>query len=211
MSAQGYLLFDISVADVVSASVEGSWPTIGMARSLSETLEFDGTLRDDDVVGSADFYLARPGFWFGGAGVAACWFGGAVGLLNGIVPWISAEPRESVLVDLGGAVAAIETMSCVLTTAARAIDDDPTDQSGRARFRTLVVRRVVHDAATTVLEKMASAGGARALCHDEGQSRRAADLYVYLSQHHGNADSQEMGRIFLAAGSWNPSEVTSRT
>lgn len=31
-------------------------------------------------VGSDGWYLARPGFAWGGIGVAACWFGGAVGV-----------------------------------------------------------------------------------------------------------------------------------
>ena len=31
--------------------------------------------------------------------------------------------------------------------------------------------------------------GSRALCHDTGQARRAADLYVYLAQYHGPQDA----------------------
>jgi hypothetical protein len=59
----------------------------------------------------------------------------------------------------------------------------------------LVARQVVHDSATDILARVASAGGARPLCHNETESRRAADLYVYLAQHHGGADAAVLGRI----------------
>ncbi|MCU1363506.1 MAG: Acyl-CoA dehydrogenase, partial [Acidimicrobiaceae bacterium] len=82
-------------------------------------------------------------------------------------------------------------------------DDDRMDRQRRARFRALVTRQIVHDSANVVLDRVASAGGARPLCHDEAQSRRAADLYTYLSQHHGNVDAVEIGLTFLQARSWN--------
>jgi hypothetical protein len=131
--------------------------------------------------------------------VAACWYGGAVGLVNELTEWIGPEPSELVLMDLGVAVSALEAMRHALKGAADDFDDDPTNERQRAKFRALVTRQVVHDSAYAVLEKVASAGGARPLCHDEAQSRRAADLYIYLSQHHGNADAAEIGRTFLQA------------
>ncbi len=203
-TSEGYLLFDIDVAQQVSSLVPGSWPAVGMANSMSETLEFGGPIvSDSQVIGPADFYLQRPGFWFGGAGVAACWFGGAAGLINGLVPWINSEPTESSLVDLGVAVSELETMRYTLKGVADDIDQDPYDLGRRAQYRTMVVRHVVRNAALEVLNRVASAGGARPLCHDEDQSRRAADLFVYLSQHHGTVDAQELGRALIHARTWN--------
>ena len=49
--------------------------------------------------------------------------------------------------------------------------------------------------ATQVLGRVAAAGGARPLCHDRSQAQRAADLYVYLAQHHGPQDAVEIGRL----------------
>jgi alkylation response protein AidB-like acyl-CoA dehydrogenase len=192
----GYLVFDIAVNENV-VSVDGdSWPAVGMADSVSRTLEFGGPLIGDDrVVGPPDFYTHRPGFWFGAVGVAACWFGGAVALVNDLVDAIGPEPNEHVLADVGYVVSALESMRCVLKRVAENIDDDPLDESQQAQFRALVARQVVHDSATEILARVASAGGARPLCHNEIQARRAADLYVYLAQHHGGADAAALGRI----------------
>lgn len=208
VTSEGYMLFDIDVPLHVDSVVEGSWPAVGMANSMSETLEFTGPIiQNSQLVGPAEFYVQRPGFWFGGVGVASCWFGGAVGLVNGLVEWINAEPKESILVDLGVAVSELETMRYALRDAAREIDEDPLDESRQAQCRALVIRHAVHRAALTVLERVASAGGARPLCHDESQSRRAADLYVYLSQHHGNVDSEELGRMLMTARSWSSASI----
>jgi alkylation response protein AidB-like acyl-CoA dehydrogenase len=201
---EGTLLFDVATSEHVASVVAGSWPATGMAGSMSETVEFAGAVvADEFVVGPAEFYLSRPGFWFGAVGVAACWFGGAVGLVNELVKWLAAEPSEHVLVDLGMCVGALESMREVLVHAAASIDADPEDQRRQGRFHALVTRQVVHDGAQKILEWVASAGGARPLCHDADQSRRAADLYIYLSQHHGGADAAELGRELMRNQSWS--------
>ncbi len=169
---------------------------------MSHTLDFGGVAVEDvQVVGPGSFYTQRPGFWFGGAGVAACWYGGAVGLVNDLVDSLSGDPSEHVLADLGLAVSSLEAMRCVLKSVAQGIDDDPLDESRQAQFRALVARQVAHDCATEILARVASAGGARPLCHNESESRRAADLYVYLAQHHGGADAAVLGKIMAGSHS----------
>jgi alkylation response protein AidB-like acyl-CoA dehydrogenase len=198
----GYLLFDVAVSDVVETRHDDSWPATGMADSISLTLDFGGAVVEDaQVVGPAGFYTQRPGFWFGAAGVAACWYGGAVGLVNDLVDSVGPEPGEHVLADLGLAVSSLESMRCVLKSVAQDFDDDPLDEGRQAQFRALVARQVAHDRATEVLSRVASAGGARPLCHNEAESRRAADLYVYLAQHHGGADAAALGRIMAGSRS----------
>jgi hypothetical protein len=197
-TASGYLVFDIAVSENIVSADGDSWPAVGMADSVSQTLEFGGSvIGADRVVGPADFYTQRPGFWFGAAGVAACWFGGAAALLNDLIDAIGPDPNEHILADVGYAVSALESMRNVLKSVATSIDDDPFDDSHQAQFRALVARQVVHDCATEILARVASAGGARPLCHNEIQARRAADLYVYLAQHHGGADAAALGRIVV--------------
>jgi alkylation response protein AidB-like acyl-CoA dehydrogenase len=197
----GYRLFDVSVAEHVVSRDEASWPAVGMADSESETLMFDGPpIVEEDTVGGAGFYTERPGFWFGAAGVAACWYGGAVGLVNHLVATLPPEPGDHVLADLGRAVSRVAAMREVLCNVANSIDSDPHDVDGKARFRALAARQIVHDSALEVLSATAAAGGARPLCHDRAQARRAADLFVYLAQHHGGSDAAELGRITLGGG-----------
>jgi alkylation response protein AidB-like acyl-CoA dehydrogenase len=194
----GYRLFDISLADNVVEIREGTWAAIGMADSRSETALFGGPpIPRGRAVGGPGFYLERPGFWFGGTGVAACWFGGARGLLRHTIRALGAEPSDLVTAEIGRARAHVETMRGMLELAADEIDADPGDAKGEARRRALITRQSVHHACTQVLDQVAAAAGARPLCHDRPQARRAADLYVYLAQHHGPQGAADLGRMTL--------------
>jgi alkylation response protein AidB-like acyl-CoA dehydrogenase len=194
----GYRLFDISVSENVVARDDRSWAAVGMAASLSETLTFGGPLLPKEAaIGGPGFYTDRPGFWFGAAGVAACWYGGAVGLVECLRSALLDHANEHALADLGRATALVVSMRETLRWAAMAIDADPTDHRGGAHRRALAARQIVHDACLQVLSAVTSGGGARPLSHDSTQSQRAADLFVYLAQHHGNVDAAELGRIAL--------------
>ena len=130
----GYRLFDISVAENVVRVHPGSWPAVGMADSLSDTLDFGGApVPADRAVGPPGFYLERPGFWFGATGVAACWYGGARGLVGHVLQSLGPHPSELMVTEVGYAVAHIDLMRRALQQAAGEIDADPTDDSGEAR------------------------------------------------------------------------------
>jgi len=202
--ADGYRLFDVSVAENVVAVLPNSWTAVGMADSLSETLEFGGpAVPKTRAVGDPGFYLERPGFWFGGTGVAACWYGGARGLIQGAVHGLGPSSSETVQAELGLAAVHVEVMRWTLERAADEIDNDPEDIKGAAKRRALIVRHAVHHAAGQVLIHTAAAGGARPLCHDPEQARRAADLYVYLAQHHGPQDAHTLGRMACDGWPWS--------
>ena len=192
----GYRLFDISVAESVKGVHAGSWPAVGMADSLSETLCFGGPpVPRSRAIGPPDFYLQRPGFWFGATGVAACWYGGARGLVRDLLESIGPHPSEPVLAELGHAMAHIDLMRRVIDASAREIDEDPRDRAGDAKRRSLVIRHAVHHAAQEVLVHAAAAGGAGPFCLHGDQARRVADLYVYLAQYHGPQDANVLGHM----------------
>lgn len=192
----GYRLFDVSVAENVKAVHAGSWPAVGMADSLSETLEFGGPpVARSRAIGPPNFYLERPGFWFGATGVAACWYGGTRGLVQDVLHSIGTNPSEPLMVELGHAVAHVDLMRRALDSSAREIDDDPWDWGGDARRRALVIRHAVHHAALEVLVHAAAAGGARPFCLHAEQAQRVADLYVYLAQYQGPQDANILGHM----------------
>ncbi|MFI5075510.1 MAG: acyl-CoA dehydrogenase family protein, partial [Actinomycetales bacterium] len=58
----------------VSVDLSG-WAAAGMSRSATGSVTFERV--PADPVGEPSAYLGRPGFWHGGAGVAATWWGGA--------------------------------------------------------------------------------------------------------------------------------------
>lgn len=200
----GYRLFDVAVGPPAVTRVAGSWLAVGMAGSASDTVVFtDAVVPAAAAIGPPGYYLNRPGFWFGACGVAACWAGGAAGLVSGIVPKLRADAGDLLLAELGRAVAVMGAMHDVLRATADAIDRDPTDEAGLARVRALTARQIVHDACIEVLNRTTAAGGAGPLCHDPEQARRAADLVVYLAQHHGGADAVELGRRALEGPWWD--------
>jgi hypothetical protein len=94
-------------------------------------------------------------------------------------------------------VARCRSMSEMLRWAATEIDDADADVD-RARRTARMARDVVHDGCMAILAAAAAAGGARPICLDEAQSRRSADLYAYLAQHHGGRDAAGLGQDLIA-------------
>jgi alkylation response protein AidB-like acyl-CoA dehydrogenase len=176
----------------------GTWPAVGMAASASAACVFDDVaLAADRAVGDAGFYTGRVGFWWGAAGVAACWWGGAQALVDHLCTSLAGRSiGDHEAAALGTAVARCRSMAETLRWAAEAIDAGRDTDT--ARYVAQVTREVVHDGAVAVLVGCAAAGGARPICLDGVQSRRSADLYAYLAQHHVGRDAAALGRHVLA-------------
>jgi hypothetical protein len=152
-------------------------------------------------VGGPGGYTGRPGFAHGGAGVAACWYGGARGVGQTL---LAAAARRDVgphaLAHLGAVDIALGTARAALDTAAAEIDADPDDLRDGGRLRALRVRALVESVASEVMLRVGRALGAGPLSHDEAHSRRVADLTVYLRQHHAERDLAELGALVADRG-----------
>jgi alkylation response protein AidB-like acyl-CoA dehydrogenase len=194
----GYRLFDIDLRRHHRMVESGSWQAVGMAGSDSQTFLFDDVcVPAEQAVGEPGFYLERPGFWFGASGVSACWVGGAMGLVETLLQAVDLSTSEHSIAAIARAHSRVTSMQTLLDGEASQIDLDPTDAKGEAKIRALILRQVTHDLCLDVLSLTAEAGGARLLCHDGRQSRRSADLFVYLAQHHGNRDALELAHLLL--------------
>ena len=107
-----------------------------MAGSDSPTVDVAATVSDDALVGAPGSYLARPGFWHGGLGVAAVWHGGAVGVAAALRQAAGTRPLyPHAAAHLGGVEVALAAAESVLRDGARAIDDDPLDLAGDGQRR----------------------------------------------------------------------------
>ena len=186
----GPRLFAVGTADL--EPVPGSWPATGMAGS--DTLD----VRFDDItalpVGEPGSYTSRPGFAYGGIGVAACWHGGARAV--GAELLAAATQRDvgpHALAHLGAVDIALSAARRALDEAAAEIDADPADAAGTARLRAQRVRALVEATSSEVLSRVGRALGAGPLCHDREHGRRVADLTVYLRQHHAERDLAALG------------------
>jgi hypothetical protein len=193
----GSRLFAVSTRDL--SPDPGSWPAVGMA--ASDTLDVRFVNIAATPVGEPGGYTGRPGFAHGGAGVAACWYGGARGV--GRVLLAAAAERDigpHGLAHLGAVDIALDTAKTVLEAAAAEIDADPGDQQDGGRLRALRVRALVEATATEVMQRAGRALGAGPLCHDETHARRVADLTVYLRQHHAERDLAALGGLVAGRG-----------
>jgi alkylation response protein AidB-like acyl-CoA dehydrogenase len=171
---------------------EDSWPATGMAGSDTLDVGFPGIAAEP--VGPPGGYTSRPGFSHGGAGVAACWYGGARGVARALLR--AAAKRDigpHALAHLGAVDIALRTVRAALVQAAQEIDADPGDLRGEGPLRSLRVRALTEAAATDVLARTGRALGAGPLSHDEAHSRAVADLTVYLRQHHAERDLERLG------------------
>ncbi len=201
---EGSRLFDVDLRHDGIQIVPHSWPAVGMAGSNSVTVTFDHVeVPEASVVGGVDFYTSRIGFWWGAVGVAACWWGGARGLVTTVGDHLAGtDIGDHEAAAYGRAVARCNAMSQTLAWAGRRIDapqgDIPAAAVAEARRTALITRETVHSGAMEILSLVAAAGGARPICLDAGQSQRSADLYAYLAQHHPGRDAAALGRQALA-------------
>jgi alkylation response protein AidB-like acyl-CoA dehydrogenase len=180
-------LFAIEVAD--STPVEGSWPAVGMAESDSRTVRFAAT--PAQVISGPDQYVRRPGFWHGGIGVAACWYGGATGVADALLDTARARDlNPHAMAHLGAVTARLAACRALLNKAAARIDADPRRPLPQL---TAQVRAVAEATATEVLDRVGRALGAAPLCLDAAHARRVADLTVYLRQSHAESDLAALG------------------
>jgi alkylation response protein AidB-like acyl-CoA dehydrogenase len=192
-------LFDVALATTGITPIAGTWPALGMAHSHSLDVRFEHvSVPESAAIGGREQYLERPGFWHGGIGVAACWFGGALGCQRMLQDRLGRAPCDDhAAAHLGSVRATCHAMQAVLADAAHAIDAEPRDRDGTARERALLVRSAIEHGCDEVLHHTGRATGSSAMVFDPRHARRCADLPVYLRQHHAERDLAELGRIAL--------------
>lgn len=194
----GLRLFDVPVDDARLTTKAGTWEAVGMANTDSVDVVLDGlVVPEAEAVGAPGFYLDRPGFWYGAIGVAACWYGGALGCLRMLADRLrhgAADDHRRA--HLGAIVATCAGMQAQLVVGADAIDADP-GVPGALQVPALIVRQQVEAGCQEVLVRTGRAGGTSPLVFDRTHGRRAADLAVYLRQHHAERDLVALGERFL--------------
>lgn len=186
----------------VKVSTEG-WLAIGMAASASVDVVF--ACARAQLVGPVGAYLNRPGFWHGGAGIAACWLGGAQTLANALYQATarggSSEKNLLRQIALGKVDLALRHTAALLREAAVWIDAHPAADASLLAMR---VRLSAEASADLVLTEAGRALGAAPFCKDASFARMACDLPVYLRQSHAERDFAALGEGVAAIGpqSW---------
>ncbi|MET0434019.1 MAG: acyl-CoA dehydrogenase family protein [Cellulomonas sp.] len=204
---RGLFAVDLRAPEV--QPVDAPWPSRGLAEIPSTPVRFDRARAT--LVAEGAWYLDRPGFWWGAIGVAACWFGGAVGVARRLHAHAAARPDDRLLaMHLGAVDERLAAARVVLADAAARVDAsgaatrgglDPEPEEARAAGRVLAkrVRATVGRTCEDVLRLAGHALGPGPLTQEPEHAKRVADLEVYVRQQHAERDDASLGGL-LAAG-----------
>ncbi|MET0736229.1 MAG: acyl-CoA dehydrogenase [Microbacterium sp.] len=188
-------LFAVDLRQPMVVPRIGPWHARGLAQIVSAAVDFSDAVAVP--IGETSWYLRRPGFAWGGMGVAAAWWGGAAPITEALTrAGGRPDPDQLALSHLGEADAISWSVRAVLADAASAIDEGVD----RDEARLLAERVRAHTAAGVerILVLADHALGPAPLTTDEDHARRVADLRIYLRQHHAERDLARLGRLLTA-------------
>jgi hypothetical protein len=202
-------------ASGIEITVEG-WHAVGMADTGSVDVHFERVAAH--AVGAPGSYLQRSGFWHGGAGIAACWYGGTLPLADAVMKKMAAREDPHGMAHLGRIDYSLRQTRALMHETAAAIDREDTaaaidqedtaaaiDQTAQSlarsdtsRGQALRLRAATEATASLVIAAFGNALGAAPLCRDASLARRYADLPVFLRQSHAERDLAELGRVLIS-------------
>ncbi|HEU5268038.1 MAG TPA: hypothetical protein VFU35_15115 [Jatrophihabitans sp.] len=192
----GRRLFEIDLHQAgVRVERSRGWVARGLRTVTSVPIHCDAV--PATPVGDVDWYLTRDGFAWGGIGVAACWYGGAIGVADRLYQVAARRHSELDALHLGTVDVALHAAAAVLTIAAADVDSGNA-RGARGELLAHRVRAVVADAAELVLCQVGHALGPGPLAFDAEHAARVADLELYVRQHHAERDLATLGGLLLS-------------
>lgn len=169
------------------------WHAVGMAQTGTAALTFDGAHAWQ--IGRPGSYLARPGFWHGGAGIAACWLGAARAIAGVVRESVARRHDPHARAHLGAMMVALQSARALMRKVASRIDLEPAFPH---RPLVMCLRASAESTAQLVLTHAGRALGAAPYCKDATFARHAADLPVFLRQSHAERDLATIGADVIA-------------
>ena len=174
----------------VAVDHSSAWIARGLRNVTSCPVHFQAT--PARPVGVPGWYLSRPGFAWGGMGVAACWYGGMSAVAATVQRACAKRVGELSAAYIGSVDVALHGARVTLFDAARLVDAG--EASGlRGEILALRVRAVVANAVEKILTLSSHALGPAPMAFDELHARRVADLDLYVRQHHAERDLAALG------------------
>ena len=194
-------LFAVDLRQERITTHDEDWVARGMPDVASGPVDFASARAT--AVGAPGWYLARPGFAWGGIGVAACWWGGAVGLARVLRGHVADRPWSELLqAALGATVGDLADAEDALADAAARIDRTAGGSADDEDWSLLAqtVRSRVRRSVDAVRRRVVATIGPAPLTSDPAVAARVADLELYVLQDHGERDLARIGRKVLERG-----------
>ncbi|GFM81267.1 acyl-CoA dehydrogenase [Pseudomonas cichorii] len=166
------------------------WRAVGMGATGSIEVQFEQA--SASTVGTPGAYLTRAGFWHGGIGIAACWYGASCALAQRLLQHAGKSEEPHALAHLGAVDAALYSASQLLQAAALSLDRTPEDNAEQLARR---CRAHIEHTAEQVIHHVGRALGATPYCKDAHFARLIADLPVFLRQSHAEKDLAILGQL----------------
>ena len=188
-------LVDIDVSDDRVSFDDSGWRTPFFAATTTSVATFrEYPVSASDIVGAPGWYLERVGFWHGACGPAACWAGGAIGLVDHAVCAAADKPADPHRDAQIGALAVLRwQLEALVEQAAHEIDLHP-DDTVAAMQRALMLRHNVERGVLAIVDLFGRALGPRPLIQDPDIVRRVGEVQLYVRQHHDEHDLESLGR-----------------
>lgn len=193
-SADGPALMAVALRDPSIQYDDSHWAGLGMRDVATATAIFHDT-PCTRVAAAAD-YLHRPGFWHGGAGIAACWWGATAAVADTLRRALRPD-RPHAAAQLGQVEAVVASAAAFLRALAVQIDTNPRQPHLAA---VLTARLLTKRAALDTIQRVNDALGPGPLCSDHAHAQRCADLQVWVRQHHSGNDEAALGALVSERG-----------
>ncbi|UYN83148.1 MAG: acyl-CoA dehydrogenase [Microcella sp.] len=179
-------LFAVHLDEGVTVD-DSAWVARGLTEIPSAPVRF--TAVRAVPVGGPGWYLQRPGFAWGGVGVAACWYGGAVGIARAVLHAAAASRDPHALAHLGAVDELLHSARRAIAEAAElaTLDD------GAHRLTAKRVRATVARVCDEIIDRAHRVLGPAPLALDVEYTKRVADLQLYVRQHRAERDLASLG------------------
>ncbi|MFF1832160.1 acyl-CoA dehydrogenase family protein [Paenarthrobacter sp. NPDC058040] len=198
---QGRAAFAVNLQQHGVTCEAPEWTSRGLREIPSGTVHFNHV--PATILQGPGWYHQRPGFAWGGIGVAACWLGGAISLARHFTDSLAKaadngrETDQIALAHLGEIDRLIASATALLARTAERIDADPSSESPSAWSEAQRTRGTVAAAVERIQALVTQNLGPGPLAFDEGYAKRMADLALYVRQHHAMRDDAQLGSLAL--------------
>jgi alkylation response protein AidB-like acyl-CoA dehydrogenase len=179
------------------------WLTPAFADTQTGDITFhDVKVEADDIIGPPNWYLERNGFWSGACGPAACWAGGAQGLIDMALSRFGQRTGDVINdIAIGELTALSELLTALVHQCAFRIDAPRADAAPFDASVALSLRHGIDRSCSEALDLCSRAMGPRGLIFDAIFQQRLLEVQLYARQCHGQHDLALLGSLVRLAGS----------